>query len=380
VTRAGLALLALIAAIAAAAPWVTVHPPDLQHRGFVHAPPMPLRLVDSDGRWRRPFYYPVRLADPLLRTYEEDRARPIALRLAGGETGSAGDTREREPMASRNEGAAAGTPEMAPPEGHRGTTDTDTAAPMRARAATAPAAGRLIHDDPAAPWFPLGTDALGRDVWSRLVYGARLSLGVALGATLGALLLGTVAGALAAAGGRVLDEILMRTAELVFVLPILYVVLVLRASLPLVLPASTLFAALVAVLAVAGAPPVARGVRAILGAELARDYIMAARAAGAGRLRLVVRHALPATRPFLATQALVLAPAFVLAEATLSYVGLGFAAPAASWGGMLQEASTLRALGDFPWLLAPAVALVLVVFALTLASEPRAGRGLPARF
>jgi len=347
VTRTGLALLALVIFVAAAAPWVTVHPPEVQHRGFVHAPPMPPRIVGPDGGWRRPFYYPVRLADPLLRTYEEDRARPVALRLAGGQRGTAEDVPEHEPIGMETKGAPA---------------------------------GRLIRDHPDAPWFPLGTDALGRDVWSRLVYGARLSLGVALGATLGALLLGSVVGALAAAGGRVLDEILMRTAELVFVLPILYVVLVLRASLPLVLPAPTLFAALVAVLAVAGAPPVARGVRAMVGAELARDYVMAARAAGAGRLRLVVRHALPAARPFLATQALVLAPAFVLAEATLSYVGLGFAPPTASWGSMLQEASTLRALGEFPWLLAPAAALVLVVFALTLASEPRAGRGLPARF
>lgn len=375
-TRTGLALLALVIFVAAAAPWVTVHPPDLQHRGFVHAPPMPLRIVGPDGGWRRPFYYPVRLADPLLRTYEEDRARPVALRLAGGPSGTAEATRAHEPIGTTETHGVTTAP--AAPERRDVAKDEGSRRP--APLAATPAAGRLLRDDPDAPWFPLGTDALGRDVWSRLVYGARLSLGVALGATLGALLLGSVAGALAAAGGRILDEILMRAAELVFVLPILYVVLVLRASLPLVLPASTLFAALVAVLAVAGAPPVARGVRAILGAELARDYVMAARAAGAGRLRLVARHALPAARPFLATQALVLAPAFVLAEATLSYVGLGFAPPAASWGSMLQEASTLRALGEFPWLLAPAAALALVVFALTLASEPRAGRGLPARF
>jgi ABC-type dipeptide/oligopeptide/nickel transport system permease subunit len=377
-TRAGLALLALVAALAAAAPWVTVHPPDLQHRGFVLVPPMPLHMAGPGGRWQRPFYYPVRLVDPLLRTYAEDRSRPVALRLANGGGVEMPDARQREPGRGTDVEGTARAAEAAAGEARAG--PATAAAPASRRAAPAPPAGRLIRDDPDAPWFPLGTDALGRDVWSRLVHGARLSLGVALAATLGALLLGALAGALAAAGGRLLDEIVMRAAELVFVLPILYVVLVLRASLPLVLPASTLFAALVAVLAVAGAPPVARGVRAILAVELTRDYAMAARAAGAGRVRLVVRHALPAARPFLATQALVLAPAFVLAEATLSYVGLGFAPPAASWGSMLQEASTLRALADFPWLLAPAGALVVVVFALTLASEPRAGRGLPARF
>jgi ABC-type dipeptide/oligopeptide/nickel transport system permease subunit len=377
-TRAGLALLALVVALAAAAPWVTVHPPDLQHRGFALVSPMPLHLVGPDGRWSRPFYYPVRLVDPLLRTYAEDRSRPVALRLATDRGVEAPDVREGEPRKGTNVGSPARAAE--PAAGEEGAGPALPGEPVARRATRAASAGRLIRDDPDAPWFPLGTDALGRDVWSRLVHGARLSLGVALAATLGALLLGTLAGALAAAGGRLLDEILMRTAELVFVLPILYVVLVLRASLPLVLPASTLFGALVAVLAVAGAPPVARGVRAIVGAELTRDHAMAARAAGAGRVRLVVRHALPAARPFLATQALVLAPAFVLAEATLSYVGLGFAPPAASWGSMLQEASTLRALADYPWLLAPAGALVVVVLALTLASEPRAGRGLPARF
>jgi peptide/nickel transport system permease protein len=168
----------------------------------------------------------------------------------------------------------------------------------------------------------------------------------------------------------------MRATELVLVLPVLYVVLALRAALPLVLPTTVLFSLLVAVLSIAGAPPVARGVRGIIAAERVRDYAVAARAMGAGRARITVRHLLPATREFLVTQALVLAPAFILAEATLSFVGLGFNPPASSWGAMLQEATNVRAMAEFPWVIAPAAAITLVVLGLTLASEPRRDRDL----
>ncbi len=171
----------------------------------------------------------------------------------------------------------------------------------------------------------------------------------------------------------------MRATELVLVLPLLYIVLALRAAMPLVVPPPTLFVGLVSVLAIAGAPQVARGVRGILASERAQDYATAARSIGAGRLRLVARHLLPGARAFLVTQALVLAPAFILAEATLSYVGLGFNPPASSWGAMLQEATNVRAMAEFPWVLAPGLAIVLVMLGLTLASEPRRRETLASR-
>jgi peptide/nickel transport system permease protein len=314
-TRLGVSMLVLAAALGVAAPWVAVHPPDHQHREHVFAPPMPLHLIDDDGRWRTPFYYPIRSETLALRTFSEDRSRPVPLSWL--------------------------------------------------------TAGRLATDAADAPWFPLGTDSLGRDIWSRLVYGARLSLGVAAAATLGALLAGALVGALAGGVGGALDWLLMRATELVLVLPLLYVVLALRAAMPLVVPPATLFLLLVVVLAVAGAPQVARGVRAILAAERAQDYAMAAQSIGASRFRLIAVHLLPGARSFLLTQALVLAPAFILAEATLSYVGLGFNPPASSWGAMLQEAANIRAMAEFPWVLAPGLAIAFVTLGLTLASEPR---------
>ena len=221
---------------------------------------------------------------------------------------------------------------------------------------------RLASFSAAEPWFLLGSDGLGRDVLSRLLAGARLSLGIAALATLFAIALGAAVGAAAGYAGGWIDTVLMRTADFVIVLPGIYVVLALRGALPLVLTPAQVFAALVAVLSLVGWPPVARGVRAILIVERGSEYAEAARAAGAGPWRLVVRHLLPAATGFLGVQATVLVPAFVMAEATLSFVGLGFAPPTPSWGAMLLDASAVRVAADAPWLLAPAAAIVATVF------------------
>ena len=132
------------------------------------------------------------------------------------------------------------------------------------------------------PWLPFGADALGRDIFARVILGARLSLGVALVGAMGALLLGSAVGATAGfTGGRV-DELLMGAASLVLVLPAIYVVMVLRGAMPLVLTTSEVFWTLAGVMALAGWPYPARGVRAIVARERGREYAEAARALGAG--------------------------------------------------------------------------------------------------
>ena len=214
------------------------------------------------------------------------------------------------------------------------------------------------------PWFLLGSDALGRDVFSRVLIGARLSLGIALLAAVLSLAIGTAVGGLAGYAGGWADTLLMRAADFVTVLPGIYVVLALRGALPLVLSAAEVFTALVAVLALVGWPVIARGVRTILQVERHAEYAEAARASGAGPWRVLTRHLLPATRGFLGVQAAVLVPAFVMAEATMSFVGLGFAEPTPSWGVMLADAAAVQIAADAPWLLAPAVAIVCTVFVI----------------
>jgi peptide/nickel transport system permease protein len=312
VRRAGIALIVFVALAAALAPSLTPHAAHYRFPDRAYAPPMPVHVVSDEGRWRAPFVYPVRLANRLERRYEEDRAAPITL--------------------------------------------------------TWFSRGVIVQlvDESRGPWLPLGGDGSGRDVYARLLYGARLSLSVALLATLGALLIGTLVGGVAGASGGLVDDGLMRLSDFVLVLPAMYVVLSLRAAMPLVLPTARVFALVAGILAVVGWPIVARGVRAIVAAERERDYAQAARALGVGPVRLLVRHLLPAARGFVATQATLLAAAFILAEATLSYVGLGFPDPSVSWGVMLQEAANVAAISDAPWTLAPAAAIFVVVLAVNL--------------
>jgi peptide/nickel transport system permease protein len=219
------------------------------------------------------------------------------------------------------------------------------------------------------PWFLLGADGLGRDVLSRLLAGARLSLGVAALAGAAALLLGGLAGAAAGYAGGWLDAALMRSADFVLVLPAIYLVLALRGALPLVLSPAQVFTALVGVLALIGWPSVARGVRGIVVIENRAEYAEAARALGSSPARVIWRHLLPATRGFLGVQATILVPSFVMAEATLSFAGFGFLEPASSWGAMLRDASHVRVAVEAPWLLAPAAALIATVFVIQSASS-----------
>jgi peptide/nickel transport system permease protein len=140
---------------------------------------------------------------------------------------------------------------------------------------------------------------------------------------------------------------------------------------PLVLPASVVFVLLTGIFALLGWPVVARGVRAIVVGERQREYAVAARAAGAGGARLLFRHLLPSARGYVATQATLLFPAFILAEATLSYVGLGFPDTTPTWGTMLQETANVAFLGDAPWTLAPAAAIFMAVLGVNLLVQGR---------
>jgi ABC-type dipeptide/oligopeptide/nickel transport system permease subunit len=233
----------------------------------------------------------------------------------------------------------------------------------------------------ADPVFLLGADRSGRDVFSRLLAGARVSLGLALLAVAGTAVVGLLAGALAGASGGWADELLMRLADFVLVLPVLYVVLVLRAALPLVLAPGTVFALMLVIFIAVGWPVVARGVRAIVARDRQTEYVLAARASGAGTGYLLRAHLLPACAGHLAVQAGLLLPAFILAEATLSYVGLGFPDTLPTWGTMLREAADVNELARFPWTLVPGAAIFLVTLGtnIVLQAAPPASRGIEAR-
>jgi peptide/nickel transport system permease protein len=308
----GVALVAFALLAAVGAPVVAPNAVDAHFAGLLNAPPTVVRVSGEDRDWHAPFFYRWRLVNQLEQRYEEDRSARVPLGWFSG--------------------------------------------------------GRLAgSSDATAPLLLLGTDSYGRDVFTRLLFGARTSLGLAAIAALGAMLVGAAVGGIAGFAGGVADDVVMRATDFVMVLPAIYVALALRSVLPLVLTAPQVFALLAAIFAVVGAPFVARGVRAIVRSERRLDYASAAQALGASDLRLLVRHLLPAARGFIAVQMTLLIPGFIIAEATLSYVGLGFPDPVASWGTMLHDASSnIRVFADFPWLLSPAAAMFLVVLGVNL--------------
>jgi len=307
---AGRALLILVVFVAVAAPWLAPNPPDRQFDAYLYAPPT---------RIHGTYFYPLRLISRLERRFEEVRERPVSVRWFG--------------------------------------------------------AGHLVSSaGPNDPLLLLGADSYGRDIFSRLVYGSRASLGLAALATLATMIFGAVVGGIAGYAGGAIDEILSRFSDFVLVLPAIYVVLALRAVMPLVLPPGQVFALLVGIFALVSWPVVARGVRGIIASEREREYVTAGRAAGASPMRLLAVHLMPAARGYLTTQATLLLPAFILAEATLSYVGLGFPTSVPTWGTMLYDASNVALVGEAPWMLAPAAAIFLVVLAVNLVVQ---GSGRP---
>lgn len=227
------------------------------------------------------------------------------------------------------------------------------------------------------PVLLLGADRLGRDVLSRTLHGARASLGLALVATAGTLVVGALLGSWAGLAGGFVERLVLKSGDVLMVLPVLYVVVALRAALPLVLPLPAIVGALAAIFVLLGWPRIARGVWAIVRAEARQEHVLAATALGASRWRVMTRHLLPACHGYLAVQTALLVPMFVLAEATLSYVGLGFPDGVPSWGTALSDAATISAMTRAPWTLAPALAMFLVVLITNVLLEPARERHAP---
>jgi peptide/nickel transport system permease protein len=206
----------------------------------------------------------------------------------------------------------------------------------------------------------LGTDGFGRDVLSRLLHGGRLSIGAGLLATLCALLVGVAFGTLAGFFGGRIDAALMRAADLFMAIPWLYLLFAVRAALPLHLDTRATFLLLVAVLGVVGWARPARLIRGIVLSARERTYVTAARGLGARSPYLLRRHVLPQAFGVVLTQAGLLVPQYILAEVTLSFLGLGVGEPTPSWGTMLGNLQQYSVLTSYWWMFTPAVALVAV--------------------
>jgi peptide/nickel transport system permease protein len=223
-------------------------------------------------------------------------------------------------------------------------------------------------DAPAHIWL-MGTDGYGRDLLSRVLYGGRISLFAGLVATLLTLILGVSLGTLAGFYGGWLDTMVMRSVDIFMALPWLYLLLALRAFLPLHVGPAEAFLLLVAIIGTVGWARPARLVRGVVLSAKERNHILAARSFGAPDLYLLRRHILPETRDVVLTQAALLIPQYILAEVTLSFLGLGVGEPVPSWGSMLASLQQYYVLASKWWMFFPGMVLIPVFLSYGMMSN-----------
>ena len=306
-----LACLALIYGMTLAAPVIAPYDADHQDRLLPYAPPMGVHLRHPETGWQlRPWVYPADPVDGAYDVYAPDRERPTAVRFWQRDA-----------------------------EGQR----------------------RLFLADDGVHLHLLGTDAFGRDLFSRLLHAGRVSLWLGLAAALLSLTLGTLVGVVAGYCGGWVDRLAMRGCELLLALPWLYLLLALRAFLPLDVDGSTAMALTLALLAGIGWAAPARIIRGTVLGVRQRPFVRAARGFGASHWAVLREHVLPHVSGVVWVQLLLAVPRFILAEVTLSFFGLGMAEPFASWGTLLADAASLQALTSYSWLLSPAAAIFLVI-------------------
>jgi peptide/nickel transport system permease protein len=287
-----------------------------QNRELPYVPPSRLHFVDQQGNFHlRPFFYPWVARAGSYGEYVEDRSRDCALRFFV------------------------------------------TGAPYRI-AGFLPARVHLFGADDSAPVFLFGSDAYGRDLFTRMLFGGQISLLAGLLAAGLTLVVGLLLGALAGFYGGWLDDVLMRAAELFLALPWLYLLFAIRAFLPLQISPAQAFLLIVVVIGLIGWARPARLVRGVVLSARERDYVHAARGFGASDLYLLRRHVLPQTFGVLLTQAAILVPQFILAEVTLSFLGLGVGEPVPSWGNLLASLQHYDVLASYWWMFLPGLALV----------------------
>ncbi|HEY0703966.1 MAG TPA: ABC transporter permease [Candidatus Acidoferrales bacterium] len=204
----------------------------------------------------------------------------------------------------------------------------------------------------------MGTDGYGRDQFSRFLYGGQISLLAGLLATLLSLSIAVVLGGFAGFYGGGIDELLMRGGELFLALPWLYLLFAVRAALPLHISQAQVFLLLVSVMGLIGWARPARLIRGVVLSAKQRNFVIAARGFGASDFYLLRRHVLPQAYGVILTQMTLLIPQYVLAEVTLSFLGLGVGEPMASWGTLLASLQQYYVLSSYWWMFLPALLLI----------------------
>jgi len=294
--------------------------PTARYTDYKDAPPQLIRIYDREGGLQRPFIYDIkRIVDPktFRRSFVLDTSVKFPVRLlAHGE-----------------------------PYKFLGLFRTDL----------------HLFGVAEGPLFLLGTDSLGRDLFTRILYGSRISLSVGLVGVFLTFTLGLLLGGLSGYLGGVVDTLVQRTIDLLVCMPTIPLWMALAAALPRDWPTLKMYIGIVVITSVVGWAGLARVVRGKVLSLREQDYCMAARLAGASHMYIILRHLLPSLASYIIVSLTLSIPRTILGETSLSFLGLGLQPPVVSWGVLMRDAQDLSAVAHHPWLLLPAAWIVVTV-------------------
>lgn len=313
--RISVACLLVFYLFAAASPAIAPYDPTQQYRNLPDCPPMRLHLA-APAEWSQGllYTYPMTMADAMARRFAEDRSHRIWIRFFH--------------------------------RGHLFTTDS-----------------------PTEPYFMLGSENLGRDLFSRIVYGARVSMCIGLVGVFISFSLGIGIGAFSGLMGGMTDNLIMRWCEIEMSLPSFYFLLALAAVIPSGMSTVATFFMIVAIMAFISWAGFARVIRGMAASVRSAPFVDAGRALGASRTRLLVIHVIPTVLGFAAVNASLSIPGYILGESSLSLLGLGIQEPAASWGNLLSQAMDPQNIEHYPWVLIPGIFISIAVMAFNFLGD-----------
>ena len=222
---------------------------------------------------------------------------------------------------------------------------------------------------PEESLFVLGTDEQGRDVFSRLMIGTRTSLTIGLAGVAMSLVLGVLLGGLSGLYGGIVDTVIQRVIEVLRSIPTIPLWMGLAAALPNNWGVTQVYFAITLIISLIGWTELARVVRGRFLSLREEDFVMAAELAGCGRLRIIFTHLVPSFLSHIIAATTLAIPAMVISETSLSFLGLGLRPPAISWGVLLQQAQNVQVLAISPWLLFPALPVIIVILAFNFLGD-----------
>ena len=298
-----------------------------RHRAY--APPSKVYTIDENGRFSRPYTYNyVRYFDPeeYKITYKLDRSKKFYLRFF-------------------SKGEKYKFLGLIPMDRH------------------------LVSVEPEGRLFLLGTDINGRDVFSRILFGGRISLTIGFLALFISFPLGMLYGGVSGYLGGVVDNIMMRISEAIMSIPSFYLLIILAAILPANMTSIQRFALIVVILALIGWAGFSRVVRGMVLSVKNQEFVQAAESIGASKKRIIIKHLLPQTLSYVIVAMTLSVPSYILSESGLSFLGLGIQQPDASWGNMLKEAQEYVNILYRPWLLTPGFLIFVAVLSFNLIGD-----------